>query len=199
MNPLGRLALVLASSSPWRRELLHHAGVPCDVVAPRVDEERIRAEDPVSLALARARAKAREVSHRYPGRMVLGADQVVHLDGRVFGKPKELEVWREQLQALRGRTHELTTGCCLVAPDGVEQGWHETTRVTFRSDLTASDLDDYLGTGEGLECAGGYQVERRGAWLIERLDGDWFNVVGLPVLSVVGRLRQAGWTLDGAG
>ena len=188
--------LVLASGSAWRRSLLVDAGVPTEAVPARIDEAAVLAPDPVALAEARARAKAEEVASRRPGAVVLGADQVVHLDGRAFHKPTDRADWLAGLQALRGRTHQLTTAVVLLWP---ASGGHRAesfavhTAIRFRDDLEDAELEAYLDHGEAAGCAGGYMVERHGAWLIAEVQGDWTNVVGLPVLEVVSRLRAAGW------
>ena len=189
------MALILASTSPWRRALLERAGVPCESLAPEVDERACALTEPVALAEALALLKARAVAARRPGALVLGADQVVHLDGRVFHKPSSPEEHRRELLALRGRTHELVTGVALLGP-GTERVFHKRTRLTFREDLSEAEIDAYVASGEGSGCAGGYEIERRGAWLCASIEGSWFNVVGLPVLRVLGELRRLGWRLD---
>ena len=187
--------LILASSSVWRQGLLLDAGLPCEVLPPDVDESSVVAADPVALALARARAKAHDVAARRPDALVLGADQVAHLEGELFGKPTDAASWLARLQALRGRTHLLTTGVALVEQGG-EECFSVTTAVRFRSELTDDELRAYIATGEAAGCAGGYMMEKRGAWLIEAVEGDWWNVVGLPVPAVIGALRARGWRLD---
>jgi septum formation protein len=186
--------LVLASTSEWRRHLLREAGIEVDCVPPEVDEAQIRGTDPVQTALMRAEAKAAAVAKCRPGVFVLGADQVIHLDGETIGKPPSVAVWRERLMAMRGREHALTTGVALW--DGVEMSLEAvTTMVRFRSDITDEEIDTYIAGGEARGCAGGYMVERKGAWLVESIDGDWLNVVGLPVLKVVSMLRERGWRM----
>ena len=187
--------LVLASTSPWRLQLLRDAGIPCAPADPAVDEEAIEAANPAALAAARARAKADAVAPRFPHALVLGADQVAHLDGVAFGKPRGERDWLARLRSLRGRTHTLTTAFCLVGPGGRQERSVD-SRVRFRADLDDAELEAYVALGEAAGCAGGYMVERRGAWLIERVDGDWTNVVGLPVFAVVAALRERGWRLS---
>ena len=190
--------LILASSSPWRLAALCDAGIPCETVTPEVDEHTITNADPVALAVARAAAKARDVARRHPESLVVGADQVAHLDGEGFGKPTDPDDWMRRLRALRGRTHTLSTGVALAEGEVIET-FVVSTAVRFRADLRDEELDAYIRSGEGAGCAGGYQIERRGAWLIEAIDGDWWNVIGLPVLPLISRLRARGWGLVGAG
>ena len=187
-------SLVLASSSQWRRQLLEEAGIKVHCVTPEVDEEPIVGSSPVETAMLRAEAKAMTVARQRPEALVLGADQVIHLDGEAIGKPPSDDIWRARLVAMRGRTHALTTAVALW--DGRElEREAVTTMVQFRSDITDAELDAYIACGEAKGCAGGYMVERRGAWLVESIDGDWLNVVGLPVLKVVGMLRARGWRM----
>jgi len=189
------MPLILASTSPWRRALLERAGLSCSAAEPSVDERACRLEDPVELARELARQKAASVARTRPDAVVLGADQVVHLEGRVFHKPASPEEHLDALRALRGRTHELVTGVALLHDDD-ERVFHETTRLRFRADLSDAELAAYVATGEGAGCAGGYEIEARGAWLCESIEGSWFNVVGLPVLRVITELRELGWRLD---
>ena len=190
--------LILASSSPWRLAALRDAGIPCETVSPEVDEDTITNSDPVALAVARAVEKARSVAHRHPESLVVGADQVAHLDGEGFGKPTDRVDWMRRLRSLRGRTHQLSTGVALAEGQEIET-FVVSTAVRFRADISDDELRAYIAGGEGEGCAGGYQVERRGAWLIEAIDGDWWNVIGLPILPLISRLRARGWGLVGAG
>jgi septum formation protein len=187
--------VVLASGSEWRLRLLHEAGVPCEAVSPGTVEDAVVETDPMKRAVGRATAKALAVASGRPDALVIGADQVVHLDGQLFGKPRDDAHWREMLGALVGKTHSLTTGVALVG-EGINEAFHVTTTVTFRADLTDDELRAYVASGEARSCAGGYMVERRGAWLVARIDGDWNNVIGLPIGAVIARLRAAGWRLD---
>jgi len=184
--------IVLASSSTWRRQLLEEAGLSCEAMSPDVDEETIVGTGSVDTAKLRAVAKANAVAVHRPDAIVLGADQVIHMDGETIGKPTDDQDWRERLMSMRGRTHQLTTAVALVEASNVEV-FSVTTQVTMRADFTDAEIDAYIQLGEARGCAGGYMVERRGAWLVESIDGDWLNVVGLPVLHVVSRLRERGW------
>ena len=186
------MELVLASTSPWRRALLAQAGVPCRGVAHEVDERAVRISDPTELARELALRKARSVASRLPEAIVLGADQVVHLGERVFHKPEGPAEHLQMLRALRGQRHRLVTGVALLAR-GTRVLFHEETFLRFRSDLADAELEAIVASGEGAGCAGGYEIERRGAQLVEQVEGDWFNVVGLPVLRVITELRRLGW------
>ena len=191
-----RTPFLLASTSQWRQQLLAQAGIACEAVDPGVDEATILDAVPAKMAMLRAQAKAGSVAHRYPGAWVLGADQVAHQDGVCFGKPRDDADWRARLRAMRGRTHTLSTGVCLIGPDELLECFHVDSGVRMRKDISDIEIDRYIGCGEARGCAGGYMVERRGAWLIEAVEGDWTNVLGLPVLHVIGRLRARGWTME---
>ncbi len=162
-----------------------------------MDESVIHGAIPEETARHRAVAKAIEVSGRQPDRLVIGADQVAHLDGRSFGKPTSNDDWRERLRALRGTTHTLTTAVALAEGGTLADSFSVDTQVSIRGDLTDDEIERYIASGEGLACAGGYMAEKRGAWLVERIDGDWQNVIGLPVFPLLARLRARGYRLPG--
>ena len=189
--------VILASSSPWRRKMLHDAGVECQSVAPEVDESAFHASNPVELAMLLARKKAAAVFRRFPDCLVIGADQVAHIDGEAFGKPVDDEDHLNRLRSLCGREHQLSTGVCVLSPK-TETTFSVTTGVCFRADIEDYELRAYVASREGSGCAGGYQIEGRGAWFIESLKGDWFNGIGLPVLHVVEVLREQGWRIGDA-
>jgi septum formation protein len=170
--------LLLASRSPQRRAILEQLGIPFDVLAPRYDEEPVQAVDAVELVRLHARAKAASVSDEAGDRPVLGVDTEVVLDGRIYGKPGDATAAETMLEALGGRTHVVVSGLCLVTP-GWEMVDHASTGVTFRP-LTARDLATYVATGEWRGRAGAYAIQGRGAALVDRIDGDYLNVVGLP-------------------
>jgi len=174
--------LLLASVSPQRRAILEQLRIPFDDVAPRY-EERPEEGDPVALVRAHALGKARSVAAQAGGRPVLGVDTDVVLDGRVLGKPTGPADAERMLEALSGRTQEVISGLCLLTP-GWEEVAHETTRVTFRA-LTPRDIAHYVHEGEWRDRAGAYAIQGLGAGLVERIEGDYLNVVGLPAALLV--------------
>jgi septum formation protein len=178
--------------------MLEEAGLFCEAFDPGVDETAIQANGPVALAQARALAKAIAVAARYPDALVVGADQVAFVGDQVFGKPKNPADHLARLKQLRSRPHTLVTGVALVGP-GVSTQFYEETTIHFRGDLTDGELQSYVDGGEGEFCAGGYRVEALGAWLIERVEGDWSNVIGLPILRLISALRDLGWRLEESG
>ena len=174
--------LVLASRSPQRRAILEQLGIPFDVVLPEY-EEQLGGSDPAQTVRENARGKARSVAGAGVGRPVLGVDTEVVLDGRVFGKARTAAEAEAMLEALAGQTHEVVSGLCLLTP-AWEEVVHEVTRVSFR-ELDARDLAAYVGIGEWEGRAGAYAVQGRGAALVERIEGDYLNVVGLPAALLV--------------
>ncbi len=184
--------LVLASTSPWRAQILADVGIACAVVPPGFDEDAVVGSDPVDLAVRRAAGKAWAVARGRPDAWVAGADQVAHLDGEAFGKPRDPDDHRRRLRQLRGRTHHLTTAVSLVV-DAVEHRLVTHTGIVFRGDLEDAELDAYVASGDGSGCAGGYRAEGPGGVLIAAIEGDWFNVIGLPVFPLVSLLRSLGW------
>jgi septum formation protein len=165
--------LILASSSPRRRAILEQLGVGFRVVAPEVEE--LTEGEPSELVVENALLKLRAV----PGERVLAADSMVVWDGRAHGKPADRAEAERWLRELSGRWHEVVGGLAL-REDGEERTAVEVTRVRFR-DLSDADIELYLRSGEWADRAGGYAIQELGAMLVEEIEGDWFNVVGLPV------------------
>jgi septum formation protein len=175
--------LLLASTSPQRRAILEQLGIPFDVVAPVYEEHDPPGADAHELVQVHARGKARSVAREAGDRPVLGVDTAVTLDGDVFGKPEGEGDAERMLERLAGRTHVVVSGLCLLTP-GWEHVEPEVTRVTFRP-LTPRDLAAYLGTREWEGRAGAYAIQGVGASLVERVEGDYLNVVGLPAALLV--------------
>ncbi|MFY9580452.1 MAG: nucleoside triphosphate pyrophosphatase [Gaiellaceae bacterium] len=175
--------LLLASTSPRRIAILEQLGIPFDVVAPRYEEQPVQGVDAVELVRAHAREKARSVADEAGDRPVLGVDTDVVLDGRIYGKPRNATDAEVMLEELSGRTHLVVSGLALLTP-GWEVVEHESTRVAFRT-LAPRDLATYISTGEWEGRAGAYAIQGRGAALVHRIEGDYLNVVGLPVALLV--------------
>jgi septum formation protein len=175
------MTLVLASRSPQRRAILEQLGVPFDVRPVDVVEEDTGA--PTAVAGENALRKAVAGAPR-EGEVVLGVDTLVATELDIWGKPADAQAARATLRHLAGRTHEVVSGLALARASGDVQAAIAVTRVTFRQ-LDDATLDWYVGTGEWRERAGGYAIQGRGAMLVERLEGDYLNVVGLPVAALV--------------
>ena len=170
--------LVLASRSPQRKRILAQLGIEFRVIP--ADVEEVTEGDPRELVVENALRKARAVE----GDLVLGADTEVFLDGRVFGKADSEAAAADHLRALSGRTHEVWGGIALREGDDIQTA-HAVTRVSFRS-LAERDLDWYLASGEWRDRAGAYAIQGLGAALVASIDGDFWNVVGLPVPALLG-------------
>ena len=170
--------LLLASTSPQRRAILEQLHIPFDVVAPRYEEHDPPDADPAELVRRHALAKARSVVDHAEGRPVLGVDTTVSLDGRIYAKARDAGDAEAMLEALSGRTHAVISGLALVTPMW-EEVHGEVTRVSFR-ELTPRDITWYVASREWEGRAGGYGIQGLGASLVERVEGDFLNVVGLP-------------------
>jgi septum formation protein len=173
--------LLLASTSPRRRRILEQLRIPFEVVAPRYEENE---EDPIAHALGKARSVLAEAD----GRPVLGCDTEVVCAGRIYGKPAGPEEAEEMLESLAGRAHEVVSGLALLTPMW-EEVRREVTHVYFRG-LTPRDIAWYVASGEWEGRAGGYAIQGRGAALVERIEGDYLNVVGLPTALLVRLLAE---------
>lgn len=189
--------LVLASKSEARSRILRDAGITIDIVPADLDErlieQRVVTCNAGEIAALLAREKARTVAGRLPGRLVLGADQILTLDGRRFSKPADRVAAGEQLKALRGRTHQLISAAALVRDGEVMFEHRDLATLTMRA-FTDEFLDAYLtAMGPAVTMSVGvYQLERSGIQLFERIEGDHFVILGLPVLSVLAFLRNEG-------
>jgi septum formation protein len=170
--------IILASTSPQRRAILGQLGIPFETVVPPYEESDPPDVDPVELVRSHAQGKARSVAAQAGDRPVLGVDTTVVCAGRVYGKAAGPREASKMLDALGGRSHDVVSGLCLVTP-AWEELCTETTHVTFRS-LTARDIAAYVATGEWRDRAGAYAIQGLGAALVERIEGDYLNVVGLP-------------------
>jgi septum formation protein len=182
--------LVLASASPRRAELLRNAGIAFTALATRIPERRRRGESPRKFAVRLAREKARALSRRHPRRVVLGADTIVVIHGQALGKPRDRRDARRMLRLLSGRTHQVTTAVCLAGP-GFEDTRAETTQVTMRA-LSEREIRDYVASAEPRDKAGAYAIQGRASRFVSRIEGCYFNVVGLPVPLVYRMLRAHG-------
>jgi septum formation protein len=170
--------LLLASTSPQRPAILRQLGIPFELAAPRYHEDDPPDADPRQLVLEHARGKARSVADEAGDRPVLGVDTTVCLDGRVYGKAATPDEAVAMLEALAGRTHLVVSGLCLLTP-AWEDAVVEETAVRFRP-LTPRDVAVYVASGEWEGRAGAYAIQGLGGALVERIEGDYLNVVGLP-------------------
>ncbi len=192
------MSIVLASGSPRRRELLEMMlGQGGFEIAAASAEEEPSGTAPDETVMSVAEGKARAVAAgRPPEDVVIAADTLVFLDGRRLGKPESEEHAVSMLTSLSGRTHQVYTGVCVMNPGGRTICRAERTDVTFRS-FTKEEAETYVKTGEPMDKAGAYGIQGRGSVLVERINGDYFNVVGLPMCLLYGMLKQFGIELLG--
>jgi septum formation protein len=189
------MKLILASTSSRRAEILHDAGFSFSVVSSPVDETPFPGESPSDYVQRLANAKAEVVAARAAGpAIVLAADTVVTLEGHIFGKPRSSDDARHMLEQLSGRTHAVVTGVTLIRlPDVERRTFVESTLVHF-AHLSAEDITRYLATEEPHDKAGAYAIQGRAGRYIPRIEGDYFNVVGLPLSRVTQALADLGWS-----
>jgi len=195
------MRLILASASPRRAEILCNAGIAFEVRSALIDESPRGGEPPSAYVQRLALEKARAVAGEAPGQLpagsetiFIGADTTVVIDGEMFGKPGSDEDARRMLQRFSGRVHEVHTGLALNKKPGAwEKVAEEITRVTFAK-LTEHEIESYIASGEPFGKAGGYAVQGIAGRYITRIEGCYFNVVGLPLARLYSQLREAGWT-----
>ena len=180
--------LILASASPRRREILTNAGIAFTVQAPNVPEDPRPGESPVVCAERLAREKAMAIRQQKPSDVVLGADTMVVVGDEMLAKPADDADAARMLRLLSGRSHVVTTGVCVVGP-GFEDVRSESTTV-FMEPLTEDDIRFYVSHGEPMDKAGGYAIQGIASRWISRIEGDYFNVVGLPISLVYRMLRE---------
>lgn len=187
-------ALILASASPRRLQLLAQAGViPVAVDPPEIDETPGRDETPRRLALRLAVEKAQAVALRHPDAFVLAADTLVAVGRRVLNKPVDEAQARAMLKLLSGRAHRVMTGVAVVAPDGCQASRLTETRITFKR-LTSQETADFIAGGEWQDAAGGYKIHQMAGAFVTDLSGSYTGVVGLPLYEALALLRGLSWT-----
>ena len=183
------MRIVLASSSPRRRELLERAGVVFETAVSPAEELHDASMPPEELCEENAVRKAVAVAPEFPDAVVIGSDTLVFIDGGPLGKPKDLEEARAMLRRLSGRPHFVCTGVCLVLPGGDRKVFHDTTEVDFR-ELDGETIDRYLSLVNVLDKAGAYGIQEHGELIISGIRGSFENVMGFPVEKVVEALAE---------
>ncbi len=193
--------VILASASPARRAILSAAGVTCEIVPARLDEDAIKSAmiavdphiHPAAIAARLAQEKARAVSRDKPGRLVIGADQILVFENTIYSKVATSDEARAVLKKLRGRSHELISATALARDDALLWHGEDRARLIMR-DFSDRFLSMYLDEAgpDILHCVGCYELERSGVQLFEKIEGDYFTVLGLPLLAVLGALRAHG-------
>jgi septum formation protein len=182
--------LILASASPRRYELLRNAGIPCTVQPADVDETPWSGETPRGYAERLAREKALAVSRTRPEDLVLGADTIVVVEKTILGKPRDAQDAARMLRMLSGRVHRVVTGVCVVGPTGSEARTASETTLVTMSEISDEEIRFYIATGEPMDKAGAYAIQGMASRWIPHIEGDYSNVVGLPVALVYRMLRE---------
>ena len=181
--------MILASASPRRKELFSLISKDHRIVPADIDETLPCGIAPENAAEYLAVMKARAVAENHPGETVVGCDTVVICDDKVLGKPADENDARDMLRLLSGQIHSVITGVCIIS-DGMERSFSECTHVEFYP-LTEDEIDTYIATGDPMDKAGAYGIQTEGCLLVKRIDGDFFNVVGLPVSRLARELSDS--------
>lgn len=180
--------IILASSSPRRKELLTTAGMEFEIHVKDVDESVPEGTPPADAAKMTAAKKAAAVAENYGDCVVIGADTIVVANGKILGKPKDEADAKAMLRMLSGIEHEVITGVCIIN-GGNSETFAQISKVKFY-DLTDKEISDYVATKEPMDKAGAYGIQGLGCTLVERIEGDYFNIVGLPVAEVCRKIRN---------
>ncbi|MCR5601197.1 MAG: Maf family protein [Ruminococcus sp.] len=183
------MKIILASASPRRRELMRYITEDFEAVSTDCDETLPDNIEPTAASEYLAVLKAKAAAEKYPDCIVIGCDTTVILGSEILGKPKDKAQCITDISKLSGRTHQVITGCCIIC-GGKASSFSEMTDVTFR-ELTQAEIEAYADTDEPYDKAGGYGIQGRGSALISHIDGDFFNVVGLPVGRLFNELKSA--------
>lgn len=187
MNFTTKEAFVLASASPRRKELFSILGLPFEIVTSDVEETSVVADSATTYVEEVALLKARDVAQYNEGKVVIGADTIVSFNDKLLHKPKNEKEAYNHLRTLSGQVHEVMTAVAIVLPDGTEHTFVEKTAVHFR-EIDERLMDAYIASGDPFDKAGGYGIQTDGALFVQKIDGDYNNVVGLPIASLVDKL-----------
>jgi len=189
------MKIILASTSPRRLELLRGLGLKVKVIGSRVRESKFNISDPEKLAKTLALTKAQEVARRMKSGLIIGADTIVVLKGKILGKPNDEEEAKSMLRKLSGRTHEVLTGLAVIhAPSGKTRVDFVRTKVKFRK-LVEEEIASYVATGKPFDKAGAYAIQEKAGLFVEKIYGCYFNVVGLPLARLAEILKEFNVTL----
>lgn len=189
------MRLVLASESPYRKELLERLNLSFITSPAHINEEDIwqTGLSPIEVSIELAKRKAKKVLEVYPDDVIIGSDQVISLDDFIFGKPKTKEKAIQQLMQLRGKNHQLITSVCIKSADK-EVVFSNTTELLIRAELSETDLEKYVDHDQPLNCAGSYKIEGMGIALFEKVETtDFTSIIGLPLMETAKQLEQFGF------
>ena len=195
------MRLVLASASPRRRKLMEQAGIPCEYVSCDIDENLGKMLPPQETVLHLSTLKAKKAADNYPQPVIIiAADTIVYIDGRILNKPESEEEAIEMLKSIAGRKHTVYTGVTLIKKEGLNttQSVFCETADVFMRQLTEYEIYAYVKTGEPMDKAGSYGIQEKGATLVSRVEGDYFTVVGLPLAQLAIALKEMGYDIMAA-
>ncbi|WP_397538321.1 Maf family protein [Rummeliibacillus pycnus] len=180
-------SFILASASPRRKEIFTRLNIPFDIVTSDVEETSVQASKVSQYVKEVALLKARDVAEKAPGKVIIGADTIVAKDNRLLHKPTSHEEAISHLRTLRGEAHDVLTGVAIIEENGEETTFVEKTKVIFKN-VSDELLEAYVATGDPFDKAGGYGIQTDGVFLVDRIEGDYLNVVGLPLASLCEQL-----------
>jgi septum formation protein len=186
------LPIILASTSPRRRELLKQLDIRVEVIASHAEERPLEGETPEEHVIRLAEEKAGNVATRYPGRWIIGADTIVLIDGEILGKPRNRKEAEVMLTCLSGKVHRVYTGFCVISPDGQRKIGEAVMTEVLIKELSRREIEGYVRTGEPMDKAGGYAIQGIGGGLVKEIRGSYSNVVGLPLCELVEILSGMG-------
>lgn len=192
MNFNTQLQIILASQSPRRKELFSMLGVPFSIETSNVEETSVQADTVPNYVKGVALLKTRDVASKCPNQLVIGADTIVVYKGQLLHKPKDAEEAKRHLQALSNDVHSVMTAVAIIAPDGKETVFVEETKVYFKV-IPEPLMRAYIASGDPFDKAGGYGIQTHGALFVEKIEGDYNNVVGLPLAALVEHLLALGY------
>ncbi|MGD8901793.1 MAG: Maf family protein [Desulfobacterales bacterium] len=192
IKPAEQSKLILASNSPRRRHLLAQAGLNFSVIPSAVDEQKLAMSDPDEYVRALAESKARDISEKHPDSWIIGADTIVLIEQQILGKPDSTDVARNMLRHLSGKMHQVYTGYCISCKKEKRLFSDVVKTDVYFKELSDREIEWYIQTGEPFDKAGGYGIQGIGAFLVERINGSYTNVVGLPVCEVMSFLIGEG-------
>jgi septum formation protein len=184
--------IILASTSPRRRELLEKTGIVFEIVPSSYEEDVSLNMSPAELVIFLSKGKAEDVSNKNPGAVIIGADTIIAFDNKVLGKPHTKENAKETLSMLGGKKHSVVTGFTIIEKSANKSVSKAVETKVYFKNLTDKEIEDYINTGEPLDKAGAYAIQGIGKKLIEKIEGDYSNVMGLPVLNVLETLKEFG-------
>jgi len=184
--------IILASQSPRRRDLLKQIGLKFETDPSNYEEDMALKMEPNKLAEFLSLGKAKDVAQRHKDSIIISADTIVAIDGEVFGKPKTPERAKYMLQKLSGRAHSVITGFTIIDTGTNKQASKSVETKVYFKNLSENEIDAYIATGEPLDKGGGYAIQGLAALFVEKIEGDYFNIVGLPILALTTELKNLG-------